>query len=97
MAATKKETLKVRINSHLKSETEKLLSSMGLTYSDAVTLFSSAIINEGKIPFEIQSDPFYAAENQTILHESINQLESGAGKHHDLIDNDKETNSSTRK
>ncbi|KRL16951.1 hypothetical protein FD12_GL002307 [Lentilactobacillus rapi DSM 19907 = JCM 15042] len=62
---------------------------MGLTYSDAVTLFSSAIVNEEKIPFEIQSDPFYAKENQAVLRKSINQLESGAGKYHDLIDKDK--------
>ncbi|MBU9788193.1 type II toxin-antitoxin system RelB/DinJ family antitoxin [Lentilactobacillus sp. IMAU92037] len=88
MAAKKTETLKVRINSHLKTETEKLLSNMGLTYSDAVTLFSRAIVNEGKIPFEIQSDPFYSAENQESLRKSINQLENGTGKQHNLIDED---------
>lgn len=89
IGAKKKDIIKVRINSHLKAETEKLLSSMGLTYSDAITLFSKAIVNEGKIPFKLQSDPFYSTENQESLRKSINQLEDGTGKQHDLLDNDK--------
>lgn len=89
MATQKQVTLSIQIDSQLKTATEDILESMGLTYSDAITMLSSAIVNEGKIPFEIQSDPFYAKENQAVLRKSINQLESGAGKYHDLIDNDK--------
>ncbi|GHP13259.1 DNA damage-inducible protein [Lentilactobacillus fungorum] len=89
MPTKKKDTISIRIDPQLKAETEKMLASMGLTYSSAITMFSKAIVNEGKIPFEIKADPFYSPENQRILHQSINQLESGKGNQHDLLDGDK--------
>lgn len=88
MTTKKQATLSIQIESQLKVATEDTLEIMGLTYSDAITMLSKAIVNEGKIPFEIQSDPFYSAENQKSLRKSINQLENGTGKQHNLIDED---------
>lgn len=88
MTTKKQATLSIQIESQLKVATEDTLEIMGLTYSDAITMLSKAIVNEGKIPFEIQSDPFYSAENQKSLRKSINQLENGKGKQHNLIDED---------
>ncbi|MGF2384817.1 type II toxin-antitoxin system RelB/DinJ family antitoxin [Lentilactobacillus otakiensis] len=89
MLTKKKETVSVRIDPDLKKQTEKMLDSMGLTYSSAITMFSKAIVNEGKIPFEIKADPFYSKENQDILRKSINEAEKGKIVHHDLLEDDK--------
>ncbi|KRK88802.1 hypothetical protein FD17_GL002272 [Lentilactobacillus sunkii DSM 19904] len=62
---------------------------MGLTYSSAITMFSKAIVNEGKIPFEIKADPFYSKENQDVLRKSIKEAEKGKITQHDLMDRDK--------
>ncbi|MEE8824757.1 type II toxin-antitoxin system RelB/DinJ family antitoxin [Lentilactobacillus sunkii] len=89
MLTKKKETVSVRIDPELKKQTEEMLNSMGLTYSSAITMFSKAIVNEGKIPFEIKADPFYSKENQDVLRKSIKEAEKGKITQHDLMDRDK--------
>lgn len=89
MLTKKKETVSVRIDPELKKQTEEMLNSMGLTYSSAITMFSKAIVNEGKIPFEIKADPFYSKENQDVLRKSIKEAEKGKITQHDLMNRDK--------
>jgi len=43
----------------------------------AFTIFTKAVVRQGKIPFEIAADPFYAEANQARLMKSIAQLEAG--------------------
>ena len=40
------------------------------------------------IPFDVFFDPFYSPENQRILSKSIEQLEKGYGKKHEMIKDD---------
>ena len=50
-------TIQVRIDAGLKSETESVLKSMGLSMSTAIHLFCQQVINHGRIPFDIISAP----------------------------------------
>lgn len=86
MATKKKDSISIRVDSSLKNEAENVLDSMGLNYTTAITLFLKAVTNEGKIPFEIKSDPFYSKVNQEQLRHSINQLKHGNIKKEDLIE-----------
>lgn len=56
--------------------------------STAITIFAKAIVRERKIPFEItaNNDPFYSEANQAQLKESIDQLNSGHGTIHEIIE-----------
>ena len=60
----------------------------GMNASVAVNLFVRAVIREKKIPFEIigNDDLFYCEKNQARLRESMDQLESGLGMVHELIE-----------
>ena len=86
MPTMKKDSISIRIDSNLKDEAEEVLDSMGLNYTTAITLFLKAVTNEGKIPFEIKSDPFYSRANQEQLKHSINQLETGHSEEKSLIE-----------
>ncbi len=50
----------------------------------------SRAVAEGKEGQELcyDDDPFYSEENQQYIKKSIEQLESGQGKIHDLMDGD---------
>ena len=47
------ETIQFRIEPELKKEAEKVFNQLGLTFSSAYTLFTKAVVNQKKIPFEI--------------------------------------------
>lgn len=47
------ETVQFRIDSELKEKAEEIFNQLGLTFSSAYTLFTKAVVNHGKIPFEI--------------------------------------------
>lgn len=50
----KKNAIYIRVNSDVKLEAEKILSRLGLSMSDAVSLFLNAVIVHRGIPFPIQ-------------------------------------------
>lgn len=74
MLSKKKSPISIQIDAGLKDSAEQVLSQMGLNYTTAITLFLKAVVNEGKIPFEIKDYPFYSKVNQEELQKSINQL-----------------------
>ncbi len=41
---------------------------------------------EMRVPFEVSVEPFYNPANQKVLEASIQQLDSGKGTQHDLIE-----------
>lgn len=86
MPTKKKESISIRVEPALKTEAERVLDSMGLNYTTAITLFLKAVTNEGKIPFEIKSDPFFSKANQKQLERSIQQIETGETVGRRLID-----------
>jgi DNA-damage-inducible protein J len=74
------------MDKELKQRAELLFSDMGLSMDGAFTLFTKAVVRQGKIPFEIAADPFYSAENQTRLRKAVAALNEGQGSQHELIE-----------
>ncbi|MEL7566268.1 MAG: type II toxin-antitoxin system RelB/DinJ family antitoxin [Dehalobacterium sp.] len=76
----------IRMDENLKKQAERLFEDMGLNMTTAFTIFTKAVVRQGKIPFEIAADPFYSEANQARLMKSIAELEAGKGKVHELIE-----------
>ena len=81
-----------RIEDDVKANAEKALKEMGLTMSAAITMFLVKVGREKRIPFEINADPFYSAENMVELERRAASIENGTStlKEHDLIEVDDE-------
>jgi len=78
------------MDENLKKQAETLFEDMGLNMTTAFTIFTKAVVRQGKIPFEIAADPFYSAANQARLIRSIAQLDAGKGKVRELTELDNE-------
>jgi DNA-damage-inducible protein J len=83
-------SITIRMDENLKKQAETLFEDMGLNMTTAFTIFTKAVVRQGKIPFEIAADPFYSEANQARLMKSIAQLEAGKGTAHELIEVDDE-------
>ena len=79
-------TVSFRMDAKLKKNFESIIQMMGLNMTTAFTVFATQVVNEGRIPFDIKADPFWCAENQARLRESIAQLKLGKVNEHDLIE-----------
>lgn len=79
-----------RIEEDVKNNAEKALKDMGLTMSTAITMFLVKVGREKRIPFEINVDPFYSAENIAELERRVTNLHNGNSilKEHNLIEVD---------
>lgn len=79
-----------RIEEDVKNNAEKALKDMGLTMSTAITMFLVKVGREKRIPFEINADPFYSAENIAELERRVANLRNGSSvlKEHELIEVD---------
>ena len=78
--------LSMRIDDDVKKRAELACNALGMTMSTAINLYLVKLGNEMRIPFEVSVDPFYNPENQRVLEKSIQQLNAGKGKKHDLIE-----------
>ena len=76
------ETYDLRISKDLKINAESVCNSLGISLNDAFNLFINKLIEEKKIPFEV--DPFYSPKNMKRLQKSISQLEKNKGSIHNL-------------
>jgi DNA-damage-inducible protein J len=72
-------SITVRMDENLKKQAERLFEDMGLNMTTAFTIFTKAVVRQGKIPFEVAADPFYGESNQARLREAIKNLEAGQG------------------
>ena len=70
----------VRMDENLKKQAEMLFDEMGINMTTAVTIFTKAVVRQGKIPFEIAVDPFFSEVNQSHLKRVIDEYESGSAK-----------------
>lgn len=79
-----------RIDEEIKTNAENALKEMGLTMSSAITMFLVKVGRERRIPFEINADPFYSAENIAELERRVKNIENGTAtlKEHELIEVD---------
>ncbi|MDR0654314.1 MAG: type II toxin-antitoxin system RelB/DinJ family antitoxin [Synergistaceae bacterium] len=69
----------IRMDENLKKQAETLFEDMGLNMTAAFTIFTKAVVRQGKIPFEVAADPFYREANQIRLREAVKGLEAGQG------------------
>ena len=79
-----------RVEDEVKANAEKVLKEMGFDLSTAITLFLVKVAREKRIPFEINADPFYSAENTAELEKRIASVKNGTStlKEHELIEVD---------
>ena len=73
-------SITIRMDENLKKQAETLFEEMGLNMTTAFTVFTKAVVRQGKIPFEIAVDPFYSGAHQTHLKRVIDEYESGNAK-----------------
>lgn len=71
----------IRIDDTLKEQGEKLFTSLGMSFSTAVSVFISQSVREGGLPFAIttKTDPFFSERNMKVLRASIADMEAGRG------------------
>ena len=62
-------TVQVRMDTSVKAELEAMLQEMGLNMTTAMNLFAKAVINSGKIPFEITAKRHLSTELQQDLED----------------------------
>ncbi len=80
--------INIRMDLELKKQFEKFCKETGLNMTTAFNIFAKAVVREQKIPFEITTESFYSKENLNHLRKSIENLNEGKGKEHDLIEDD---------
>ena len=71
----------IRIDDTLKEQGEILFSTLGMSFSTAVSIFVSQAVREGGLPFVITTkpDPFFSERNMRVLRASISDMEAGHG------------------
>jgi len=67
----------IRMDRDLKAQADAFFTELGLTMSSAVGVFVRQCLRRGKIPFDLELDPFWSEANQAWLRESIAQAERG--------------------
>ena len=81
-------TLTARVDEKDKIGFNAFCSDVGLNTSTAINLFVKAVLRENRIPFEIAtpSDPFFSEANMAYVKKSVQELKSGKGTAHELIE-----------
>ena len=62
-------TVQVRMDTTVKADLEILLQEMGLNMTTAINIFAKAVINSGKIPFEITANRRLSSELKQDLED----------------------------
>lgn len=81
-------TITIRMDDQLKKKAELMFEDMGLNMTTAFTIFTKAVVRQGKIPFEITADPFLSDENMERLRRAARDMDAGKGVEHDLLEAD---------
>ena len=64
---SKKVTVSLKLDADVKESMEQVCSELGLSMSEAFTVFAKKVGREKRIPFEVSVDPFYSEENMLKL------------------------------
>ena len=78
--------LNLQIDDDLKREAEAVLKNLGISLSTATTLFLKQVVRHNGIPFELEADPFYSAQNQSRLQEAKARMEQNKGVIRELME-----------
>lgn len=76
----------IRMENEDKIQFSEICKQLGVSVSSMFNIFAKKVIRDKGIPFSLTVDPFYSKENMDVLHESINQLEEGKAKQHNVIE-----------
>ena len=76
----------IRIDEQLKRQAEVLFADMGMNMTTAFTIFTKAVVRQGRIPFEVAADPFFNETNQAHLKAAIERMKSKGGTEHEIIE-----------
>ena len=81
-------TLTARVDAADKLNFDAFCSNVGINTSTAINMFVKAVLRENRIPFEIAQnpDPFYSETNLAHVKKSVQELRSGKGTAHELIE-----------
>lgn len=71
--------LTVRVDDDLKRQAEEVLADSGLTMTTAINAFLTEVVRSNGIPFALQADPFFSAENQRRLRIAKERIEQKGG------------------
>lgn len=66
-----------KLDADVKKQMEQACSEMGLTMSAAFTVFAYKVARERRIPFELNSDPFYSESNMRYLERKMQDYRAG--------------------
>ena len=85
-------TITARVDADDKRMFDEFCDDVGLNTSTAINLYVKAVLRERRIPFEIaqSEDPFYSESNLAYVRKSVEELRSGKGTIHELIEVDDE-------
>ncbi len=78
--------ISIRMDKELKERAELVFGEMGMNMTTAFNIFVRQTLRQGKIPFEIQTDPFYSESNMKVLLQSIREADEGKLTEHELIE-----------
>ena len=83
-------TINIRMDEGLKTNFSKFCENVGMSMTTAFCMFAKNTVRNQTLPFEVttkkrkERDPFWSAENQARLRESIRQMEETGGTVHNL-------------
>lgn len=67
-------TVEVMLDEQTQRDLEVLCQELGITVSDAFSMFARKMVREQRIPFEVSIDPFYSETNVSMLRRSVGQV-----------------------
>ena len=82
-------TINIRMDKGLKTNFSKFCEEVGMSMTTAFCMFAKNTVKNQALPFEVTTqkrsrDPFWNAENQARLRESIKEMEETGGTVHDM-------------
>lgn len=70
-------TVKFKLDADVKRDMEQVCSDIGISMSEAFTIFAKKVAKEKCIPFELSADPFYAENNIRYLEQKMEDYKAG--------------------
>ena len=80
--------VQARVPVDLKKDTDAIFSSMGMDTATGIRMFLAQVRLCNGLPFAVNADPFWSAQNQARLRESLRQVSEGKVVRHELIEVD---------
>lgn len=78
--------VEVKLDEQTKRDLEVLCQELGMTVSDAFSMFARKMVREQRIPFEVSLDPLSSEANVSMLRRSVAQVRGGNLTERELID-----------